>query len=113
MTAPKSTAAKTPGPKPAFQVVEDTLKCQTENGELSLSLRVKFGTIRKLAQVSASGDQFAEFDFLMENIFTEEQNARLDELDSAAAATVLVEFSNALAERLKASLGESKRSSTS
>lgn len=37
MTAPKKTTAKTavkttgqPGPKPDFQVVEDTLKCQTK-----------------------------------------------------------------------------------
>lgn len=113
MTAGKSTTPKTPGPKPRFQVVENTLKCQTENGELSLSLKIKFGTIRQLAKVSSSGDRFAEFDFLMEHIFTEEQNACLDELDSSDAAEILVEFSNALADRLKASLGESKRSSTS
>ncbi len=113
MTAGKSTSPKAPGPKPPFQVVEDTLKCQTENGELSLSLKVKFGTIRQLAKVSGSGDQFAEFDFLMEHIFTEEQNAFLDELDAADTAEILVKFSGALAERMSASLGESKRSSTS
>ena len=50
MTAPKNTAKTTaePGTKPKFLVVEKTLKCQTENGELSLPLSVPFGTIRRL-----------------------------------------------------------------
>lgn len=109
----KTAAAKAAGPKPAFQVVEDTLKCQTENGELSLSLKIKFGVIRGLAQVSGTGDKFAEFDYIMQTLLTEEQNEALDDLDSADAAEILTEYASALATRLTARLGESKRSSTS
>lgn len=110
-TASKATTRKA-GPKPDFLVVEDSLKCQTSKGELSLQLTVTFGTIRKLMKLDED-DQFAEFEFFMDNVFTEEQNRRLDELDAAESARILTKFSNALAERMKVSLGESEGSSDS
>lgn len=107
MTARKSTAA----PKPKFLVVEDTLKCQTENGELSLSLRVKFGVIRKM--LALEGDQADEFEFIMANLLSQEANNFLDDLDGAEAAAVLTEFSTALAGRMRVSMGKSVGSSES
>lgn len=106
------TTRKAPGPKPDFLIVEDTLKCQTANGELSLPLSLSFGTIRKLMKLEG-GSQFEEFDFFMDNVFTEEENAALDALDAAVSARILTRFSGALAERMKASLGESAGSSES
>lgn len=110
-TAPSKLAAE-PGPKPDFLVVENALKCQTSKGELSLPLTISFGTVRKLMKIN-SGDQFEEFEFFMDNVFTEEQNSRLDELDAADSARILTKFSDALAERMKVSLGESEGSSES
>lgn len=100
-----------PGPKPDFLVVEGTLKCQTSNGELSLPLTIPFRSVRKLAKIE--GDQFQEFDFYMENLFTTEDNEALDDLDAAEAVRILTHFGSALAERLTASLGESESSSES
>lgn len=109
MTARKTAAA---GPKPDFVVVEGSLKCQTSKGELSLPLTVSFGTVRKLMKLDG-GDQFAEFEFFMDNVFTEDHNRQLDELDAAESARILTKFSEALAERMKVSLGESEGSSGS
>ena len=103
MTAAKKTT------KPKFLVVEDTLKCQTENGELSLSLKVKFGTVRGLMKVS--GDTASEMEFFMDKVLDEKAVAILDELDAAEAAEVLSEFGDALAVRMGARLGESGSSS--
>lgn len=111
MTAPKKTATKTAAAKPKFLVVEDTLKCQTENGELTLALKVKFGTVRKLMKVG--GDQTAEMEFFMEHVLDPKVVEALDELDSAEAAAILGEFGEALAKRMGASLGESEGSSDS
>lgn len=98
--------------KPKFLTVEDSLKCQTSNGELSLPLRVSFGTVRRLM----SGEQkseFEEFEFFMNNVFTDEHNAALDVLDAAEAAEILGAFSDALAARMKVSLGKSVGSAES
>ena len=114
MTAPKNTAKATaePGTKPKFLVVEKTLKCQTENGELSLPLSVPFGTIRRLMG-GEEKSQFEEFQFFMTEIFNEEQNCALDLLDIEEAAEILNQFSDALAARMKVSLGKSAGSAPS
>jgi hypothetical protein len=102
----------TAGPKPDFAVVEDSLKCQTSKGELSLPLRVSFGTVRKLMKLEGT-NEFEEFEFFMDNVFSEEHNEKLDALDAAESAKILTEFSGALAKRMRASLGESAGSSES
>lgn len=99
-------------PKPKFLVVESTLKCQTENGELSLPLSVKFGTVRKLMG-GEDKSQFEEFEFFMSEIFSPADNKALDELDTAEAAEILTEYSQALAARMQVSMGKSVGSSDS
>jgi hypothetical protein len=105
-------ATKAAAPKPKFLVVESTLKCQTSNGELSLPLSVSFGTVRKLMG-GTNKTQFEEFEFFMTEIFDESQNQALDALDAAEAAEALSAFSDALAERMKVSLGKSDGSAQS
>lgn len=100
-----------PAPKPKFLVVESTLKCQTGNGELSLPLSVPFGVVRKLMGGEPK-TQFEEFEMFM-SIFNEEQNAAIDALDTADAAEVLHAYGEALAERMKVSLGKSGGSAPS
>ncbi|MDI2019698.1 hypothetical protein [Paenarthrobacter nicotinovorans] len=99
-------------PKPKFAVVENSLKCQTENGELSLPLTVKFGTIRKLLG-STGLTQFEEMEFFMTEIFSEADNRALDDLDAAEAGEILTEYSDALSKRFKVSMGKSVGSSDS
>jgi len=103
--------AKTAPVKPKFLVVEESLKCQTENGELSLSLRVKWGVIRKM--LTLDGGQAEEFDFIMSHLLSPETNEFLDELDGAEVAAILTEFSEALAGRMRVSMGKSAGSSPS
>lgn len=98
--------------KPKFLTVESTLKCQTTNGELSLPLSVSFGTIRRLMGGEGKS-QFEEFEFFMSEIFNEEQNTALDQLDAADAAEILTRFSDALSARMKVSMGKSGGSAPS
>lgn len=98
--------------KPKFLTVEDSLKCQTANGELSLPLRVSFGTVRKLMG-GTERSEFEEFEFFMSEVFSEESSAALDVLDAAEAAQILGAFSDALAARMKVSLGKSDGSAES
>lgn len=99
-------------PKPKFAVVENALKCQTENGELSLSLSVKFGTIRKLMG-GEKKTQYEEFEFFMDEIFSAAQNKALDALDAAEAGEILTEYADKLSERFQVSMGKSVGSSDS
>lgn len=104
--------AKAAPEKPKYLVVENSLKCQTANGELSLPLSVKFGTVRKL--MGGSGKtQYEEFEFFMTEIFDEEANAAIDALDTVEAAEVLTEYSDALAGRMKVGMGKSSGSADS
>lgn len=98
-------------PKPKFLVVENSLKCQTANGELSLPLSVSFGAVRKLMGGDAK-NQFEEFELFL-SIFNDEQGKAIDALDVAEAAEVLTEYGEALAERMKVSLGKSAGSAPS
>lgn len=97
--------------KPKFLTVENTLKCQTVNGELSLPLSVSFGTVRKLMG-GETRTQFEEFELFL-SIFDEGANKRLDALDVAEASEILHAFSEALAEKMKVSLGKSDGSAPS
>lgn len=111
MTVPKKTTAKAVATKPKFLVVEDALKCQTENGELSIGLKIKFKIVRQLMKVE--GGQTAEMEFFIDHVLDPKVVDALDELDSAEAATILGEFGDAVAKRMGASLGESEGSSAS
>ncbi|VXB24800.1 hypothetical protein ARTHRO9V_130195 [Arthrobacter sp. 9V] len=104
--------ARAAAPKPKYLVVENVLKCQTPNGELSLPLTVKFGTVRKLMG-GEEKTQFEEFEFFMSKIFSAANNKALDELDTADAAEILTEYSQALAARMSVSMGKSVGSADS
>lgn len=120
MTAPKKTTAKAavktagqPGPKPDFQVVEETLKCQTRNGEISLSLIVPFDAIEKMIDIEGQDEKKIP-SFLMNEVLPEEASKTLRGLeDGAEAFRILTRYAEAIGERLGASLGESVGSSAS
>ena len=122
-TAPKKTVAKAapktsgkPGPKPKFQVVENTLKCQTSlDGEVTVSLVVPFATVKKIINIEDIPES-EMLDYIHEQIMPQ---AELDKVlglqDGIDTFNISIEYIKALSERLGAnfgvSLGESGSSS--
>lgn len=116
MTAAKDTAGKTsgqPGPKPDFLVVEDSLKCQTGNGELSLSLVIPFDAIEKMIEIEDQDERKIP-SYMMREIIPEQAAKDLRALpDGAEAFRILMTYAEEIGKRLGASLGESESSSDS
>jgi hypothetical protein len=46
-----STPKKNPGPKPEYQVVEHSLHCQTDEGEIILDLRLPIAKLEKMMEI--------------------------------------------------------------
>ena len=112
-TAPKK-AARQAGPKPDFQVVEDTLKCQTKlDGEVSISLVLPYAAVKKMMGIEDVPE--AEImDFVIEEIMPESESAKVLGLqDGVDTFRITTEYTKAIGERLGASLGESEGSSAS
>jgi len=121
MTAPKKTTAKAavkttaqPGPKPDFQVVEETLKCQTKlDGEVSLSLVLPFAKVKKMIAIE-DVPEAEVIDFIFDEVMPEEEAKKVLGLqDGVDAFRIAMQYTKALGERLGASLGESEGSSDS
>ncbi|MGL3804721.1 hypothetical protein ACSYDW_01350 [Paeniglutamicibacter sp. R2-26] len=95
-----------PGPKPAVLVVENTLKCQTSEGEISLDLRIPLGAIRKLMKIEDQDDDVI-MDFLLDEVIPADVVRQLENMkDGAEAIGLVMTYSEALGERLGASLGK-------
>jgi hypothetical protein len=105
--------SKTPGPKPKFQVVEHTLKCQTYDGEVSLDLRLPFEKLERMSELESVEPQKIPRMVLDEFLRPEEREVVANLTDGAEVFAILLQYANAVGERLGASLGESKRSSDS
>jgi len=105
--------SKTAGPKPAFQVVEHNLHCQTDEGEIVLDLRVPFETLELFSSIDGMEPKTIPR-FLLENIVPADKREQLVKLqDGAKTYAILMEYSKAVGDRLGVSLGESDSSSDS
>lgn len=100
------TAKTTPAAKPRFLVVEDTLKCQTEEGELSLPLKFKTKLLRQFGKL----DQMDAFFLIIDEVAGPETSAIIDELDIMETTGIMVEFFKIFEGRIQATLGESQSS---
>lgn len=93
--------------KPRFLVVEDSLKCQTELGELSLPLRFKTKILREFGKL----DQMDAFFVIIDQVAGPDTAAVIDELDIMETTEIMVEFFRIFEARVQATMGESQRSS--
>ena len=121
MTVAKKTTAKTavkataePGPKPDFQVVEDSLKCQTKlDGEVSVSLVLPFVKVKKMIDIE-DVPEAEVIDFILNDIMPEQESKKLLALkDGVDTFRIAMQYTKAIGERLGVSLGESEGSSNS
>lgn len=119
MTAPKSqpAAKKTPepGPKPAAQVVENALKCQTAaDGEISLSLLLPYPRMKVLMAIEEQGLEEVEMvDYLLEKVMPEAESTILMGLqDGADTLKFTMAWLEAVGERLGGQQGKSGPSSS-
>lgn len=110
---PIMATTKTPGPKPDFLVVEDHLKCQTNEGELSLDLRIPLSRIELFMGMEGIEQKHA-LRYMLDNIFWPEDKAALEGMrDGAKALEIIGKYSETLGERMGADMGESKGSTGS
>lgn len=107
-----STPKKNPGPKPEYLVVEHSLHCQTDEGEVVLDLRLPIAKLELLMDM-----QELEIDdqkiprWLLDNVVNDDDKASLEGMrDGGRAYAILMHYANAAGERLGASLGESQGS---
>jgi hypothetical protein len=105
-------SSKTPGPKPDFLVVDDHLKCQTGEGEISIDLRIPLKRLELFMQMDDSGiDQSLMPRYILDNILWPEDKEQLENLrDGAKAFQILISVSRAIGERMGADMGESQGS---
>jgi hypothetical protein len=99
-----------PGPKPDYVVVENHLKCQTDEGEISIDMRIPLGKLELFMDMEEIPAQKIPR-YMLDNILHPEDSQKLENmLDGAKAYAIVLEFSQRVGERLGASVGESKRS---
>ncbi|MDQ4502184.1 hypothetical protein [Sinomonas sp. ASV322] len=99
---------KAPAPKPASQVVEDSLHFQTSEGEVVIPLRFKTKLLRRIRKM----DELDAFFEVIDNAAGQETAELIDELDSLETAGIVEAFFKAYQEKVDATLGESRRSSS-
>lgn len=105
MTTTKKTASKA-GPKPTYQVVEETLYAQTSKGEI----KVPFAAIttRKLRGiVRVMDNELDALDYLCDEIFPPE----VDELPITESVPLMMRFMEEIGVLFGATLGELQSSS--
>ncbi|TFD58034.1 hypothetical protein E3T43_07235 [Cryobacterium sp. Hh7] len=99
--------APTPGPKPDFLVVENHLKCQTGDGEVSLDLRISLEKLELFMNMEDIEPK-ALPRHILNDIVNAEDKARLEGLtDGVEAYKIIMEFAKAIGGRLGMGLGES------
>lgn len=102
-----------PGPKPDFLVVENHLKCQTEEGEISLDLRIPIERLEKFMAMDEL-DQKTIPKYLRDEILWPEDREQIVNMrDGAKAFALLMKFADEVGKRMGASLGESSPSTPS
>lgn len=104
---------RTPGPKPDFLVVENALKCQTDEGEKSLDLRIP---IERLELFMDMEDLEAKAipKFIRDHVlWPEDRDTILEMRDGAKALQILMKYAEEIGKRMGASMGESAGSTPS
>jgi hypothetical protein len=102
-----------PGPKPDFLVVEHTLKAQTEEGELSLDLRLSIEELERFMEAQEL-EPIKIPRFIIDELLDEPTKRRLLGMkDGARAYAVVMRWAQEVGARLGASLGESAPSAAS
>lgn len=107
MTAASTKTAAETAEKPRFLVIEDTLKVQTEQGEISLPLRFKTKLLREFGKL----EQMDAFFIIVDSVAGPETAAVIDELDILETTEIMVQFFKHFEEKVQATMGESLRSS--
>jgi hypothetical protein len=96
-----------PGPKPDFLVVENTLKAQTEEGELSIDLRLSIEELERFMEAQEL-EPVKIPRFIIDELLDEPTKRRLLGMkDGAKAYAVVMRWAQEVGARLGASLGES------
>lgn len=100
-----------PGPKPKFLVVEKHLKCQTDEGELSIDLRIPIERLELFMDMEdIPSEQMPKF--IRDNVLWPEDREQILNLrDGADAFEILMKCVEEIGKRMGASLGESGGSS--
>lgn len=109
MTAPKKKPE--PGAKPEYQVIEDKLYVQTEEGELIFPLRLKTKLIRGIRNQDV--DEIDQFFLILDGIGAKETIDKVDELDIIKTTEIVMRYFEEFSKLQEASLGESSGSSSS
>jgi hypothetical protein len=107
-----TTSTQEPGPKPTFQVVETNLHYRTKKGdEIVLDIDIPFGI---LVDVSSGGQSEQEqFVGVLEALGDKATLDKIKALGSIEAMALIMRFFEEFERLVGASVGESKRSSTS
>lgn len=112
-TTAKPKTKPEPGPKPEFFVVEHLLKCQTDDGEISLDLRVPIERLELLMDMDELEEKAIPKFIREEILWPEDRDKIVGMRDGAKALAMLVRYSEELGTRMGASLGESSPSTPS
>ncbi|MGV8912242.1 MAG: hypothetical protein ACOH14_06440 [Rhodoglobus sp.] len=101
--------APTPGPKPDFLVVENHLKCQTDEGEKSIDLRISFDRIELLMDMDEGTIEDKKMPrYVLDNILWPEDKAKLLEMrDGAKVVEIIMKVAEEIGARMGANMGES------
>lgn len=106
-------AKREPGPKPDFFVVEDHLKCQTQEGEISLDLRVPLERLERFMELEDMPEKDLPRYIRTEIMWPEDASAVMALRDGTKSLEILMKWAEALGERMGASMGESQGSTAS
>lgn len=97
-----------PGPKPDTLVVGEHLKCQSIDGEISLSLLIPYKKFKLVMSAPEKIDDADMIDFLLEEVMDPADAETLNGLrDGAETLKFAMAWMDALGERLGASMGKS------
>jgi hypothetical protein len=108
---PTTKAKPVPGPKPAFLVVEDHLKVQTNEGEKSFDLRIPFKKLELFMDMEGIEQKLIPR-HMLDNILWPEDKATIEEMrDGAKAFEILFKIAELIGDRMGANMGESVGSS--
>jgi len=101
--------APTPGPKPDFYVVENHLKCQTDEGEKSIDLRIPFDRIEMLMDMDEGTIEDKKMPrYVLDNILWPEDKATLEGMrDGTKVVQIIMEVATRIGDRMGATMGES------
>ncbi|WP_367147224.1 hypothetical protein AB0870_08380 [Microbacterium proteolyticum] len=102
-----------PGPKPDFFVVEDHLKCQTSEGEISLDLRIPIERLELFMDMDELDEKQIPKYLREQILWPEDRDKIVNMRDGAKAFAMLMRFAEEVGNRMGASLGESSPSTSS